>query len=79
MPAFNNIVSIVPYFVVAAVDMAGYRETATLIHYIVAAVDPPYTFVGALYFISATTTIAEITYVLRQAASIVLTPAAMNS
>jgi len=58
LPPVINTVAIIPYFVVAAVDMSGYRNTALIIHYIACVIDPPYTVMGALYFISITTTIS---------------------
>jgi len=62
LPPVINTVAIIPYFVVAAVDMSGYRNTALIIHYIPCIIDPPYTVMGALYFISITTTIAMLLY-----------------
>jgi len=48
LPSILNIISMVPYFIVAGLDTAGYREIAEILHYVFVAIDPPY---GFLYYL----------------------------
>ena len=62
LPAAINTLSMIPYFVVAALDMSGYPDIARTIHYVLCAVDPPYIFLGGLYYGSAISTVADFLY-----------------
>ncbi|KAI9006845.1 P-loop containing nucleoside triphosphate hydrolase protein [Hyaloraphidium curvatum] len=50
--AFLGLLAIAPYLVVSLIAQLLNYDTAIIIHYILAAVDPLYTFTGALFFLS---------------------------
>lgn len=51
LPPAINLAGFMPYIVVGVMDAAGHSDSAIALHYILCIVDPPYTLLGAMYFI----------------------------
>ena len=50
-----------PYIAVGVIDATGDNDTALMLHWILCCVDPPYTLLGAYYFIFRVDTVAKAT------------------
>lgn len=51
LPPAINLAGFMPYICVGVIDAAGHSDTAVALHYILCVFDPPYTLLGAMYFI----------------------------
>jgi ATP-binding cassette subfamily A (ABC1) protein 5 len=50
-PPLLNMMAFIPYIVVGIVDGNGNAHAARILHFVLCFVDPPYTLLGALYFV----------------------------
>ena len=51
LPPAINLAGFMPYICVGVLDGAGHSDTAIALHYVLCVFDPPYTLLGAMYFI----------------------------
>ena len=51
LPPAINLAGFMPYIAVGVIEAAGHSETAVVLHFVLCIFDPPYTLLGALYYI----------------------------
>jgi ATP-binding cassette subfamily A (ABC1) protein 5 len=51
LPPAINLAGFMPYIAVGVIEAAGHPETAVTLHFILCVFDPPYTLLGAMYYI----------------------------
>eukprot|EP00043_Microstomoeca_roanoka_P002430 m.38349 g.38349 ORF g.38349 m.38349 type:complete len:1691 (-) comp11480_c1_seq1:2027-7099(-) len=58
-PPLNNFLGFIPYIVVGTLDGVGQATIARILHYILAVLLPPYSLIGALYYMFRLHTVAS--------------------